>query len=179
MKTLIRASTVFLGACLAAAVLRQALLWIPPRGAVVTFHRKMHFERLRWATVFRSMELRYFCRPAPLVASEHYSDRWTAWLVAPESARYNFAAHSDDGVRVYVDGRLLVDSWQDQGFGANDNTTNIWLSEGRHALTVTHYNNTGPGAFRLEWSGGPIPPGTVVGGRFLRKRLPDPGEGIE
>jgi hypothetical protein len=178
-KVFLRTATVFCGTCLAAMALHLAWLWIPPWGAVVTFHRKMHFEHLRWVSVFRSMELRYSFRPAPFCAPEHYTDRWTAWLMVPESGTYSLVAHSDDGVRVYLDGHPMVDNWQDQGFGMYDNKTNVWLSAGRHALTVTHYNNTGPGALALEWSGGSISTPTVIGGRFLRKRLPDQGEGIE
>lgn len=179
MSTCSRTIATLFAALLVAVVLELAILWIPPWGAVVTIYRKTNFEHLRWITVIRSLDAHFPARPAPFVAPEYYSDRWTAWLLVPENARYSFAACNDDGLRLYVDGRRLIDNWCDQGYGADIRRTNVWLTAGRHALTLTHYNGTGPARLRLEWSGGPIPPETVVGGHFLRKRLPAPGEGLE
>lgn len=40
-----------------------------------------------------------------------YSVRWTGWLKAPKPGRYKLIAHVDDGVRVTIDGKLLIDQW--------------------------------------------------------------------
>ena len=175
VRTLARASALFCGSCVLALALRFC---VPPWGAVVTFYRKTNFEHLRWMAVARALDGHYPNRPAPFVPLEHYSDRWTAWLVVPQSARYTFTAVNDDGIRLYLEGRMVIDNWCDQGYGADVRQTNVWLSEGQHALTLLHYNGTGPARVTLTWSGGPIPSSTVVGGRYLLKRLPRPGEGI-
>jgi hypothetical protein len=170
------ASAVFFGTCLIAFAL---CFWVQPWGAVVTFHRRMNFERLRWVSVAPLIDAHYPNRPAPFVKPEQYSDRWTAWLVVPKSTNYTFTVSNDDGVRLYLDRRRVIDNWRAQGFGADSRSTNVWLSAGRHALTLTHFNDTGPARLRLEWSGGPIAPHTIVGGRHLLKRLPKAREGVE
>lgn len=41
----------------------------------------------------------------------HFSIRWTGWLKAPRPGRYKLITRSDDGVRLWLDGRLLIDEW--------------------------------------------------------------------
>lgn len=50
-------------------------------------------------------------RPAPEINEDGFSVRWTGKFVPPESGTYQLGAMADDGVRVYVDGKLLVDAW--------------------------------------------------------------------
>jgi beta-glucosidase len=50
-------------------------------------------------------------RPAPQLNEDGFSVRWTGKFVPPESGAYQLGAMADDGVRVYVDGRLLLDAW--------------------------------------------------------------------
>lgn len=50
-------------------------------------------------------------RPAPEVNEDGFSVRWSGKFVPPESGQYEIGAMADDGVRVYLDGRLIVDAW--------------------------------------------------------------------
>jgi beta-glucosidase len=50
-------------------------------------------------------------RPAPQVNEDGFSVRWTGKFTPPESGTYQLGATADDGVRVYLDGNLLVDAW--------------------------------------------------------------------
>ena len=50
-------------------------------------------------------------RPAPQVNEDGFSVRWTGKLAPPESGTYQLGAMVDDGARVYLDGKLLVDVW--------------------------------------------------------------------
>ena len=51
--------------------------------------------------------------PAPELGADSFSVRWTKreWF---ESAVYTFYATMDDGMRVYVDGDLIIDEWRDR-----------------------------------------------------------------
>lgn len=51
--------------------------------------------------------------PAPGFPVDNFSARWTGKLVPPESGLYMLAVRSDDGARLYLDGKLLVDNWGD------------------------------------------------------------------
>jgi beta-glucosidase len=50
-------------------------------------------------------------KPAPQVGENNFSARWTGKLTPTESGTYRLGATADDGVRLYLDGRLLVDAW--------------------------------------------------------------------
>ena len=54
-----------------------------------------------------------FDQPAPLPGfpRENYSARWTARLVAPMSGRYTFTFAGDDGYRLFIDEKPLIDEW--------------------------------------------------------------------
>lgn len=50
-------------------------------------------------------------RPSPEINEDGFSVRWTGKFVPPESGQYQLGAMADDGVRFYLDGKLLVDAW--------------------------------------------------------------------
>jgi beta-glucosidase len=49
--------------------------------------------------------------PAPGVPADDFSARWTGKLVPPMTGKYRFGAVADDGVRVYLDGKLIAEDW--------------------------------------------------------------------
>jgi type IV pilus assembly protein PilY1 len=66
------------------------------------------------------------------------------------SKNYTFNARSDDGVRVTVDGSLIIDKWFDQG--ATDNWTAVKnLSAGTHTVVVDYYERTGNAQLNVGW----------------------------
>ena len=62
---------------------------------------------------------------------------------AIDAGRHNFWAYADDGVRVYVNGRLVIDAWQDSSAERYDGT--IDLDAGEHRIVVEYYEETRPG----------------------------------
>ena len=89
--------------------------------------------------------------PDAMIPVNGFSARWTRTL--PFTAgRYRFVVSADDGVRLYVDGMLLINQWRDQAistFSAD------WdMSAGNHAIVMEYYENTGYAPARLSW--GPI-----------------------
>ncbi|MCX7934193.1 MAG: PA14 domain-containing protein, partial [Planctomycetota bacterium] len=51
--------------------------------------------------------------PAPEVSADNFSCRWTGKLKPPRTGVYYFYTISDDGVRLWLDNRLLIDNWTD------------------------------------------------------------------
>jgi beta-glucosidase len=49
--------------------------------------------------------------PAAEIPVDNFSARWTGKLVAPVSGTYALGATADDGVRVYLDGKLIAEDW--------------------------------------------------------------------
>ena len=66
-----------------------------------------------------------------------------------ECGIYKFRLLSDDGVRFWIDGQLMLDKWFDQ---ASTFDLLAIVDEGSHELKVEHYENGGNAAISLEWS---------------------------
>ena len=67
-------------------------------------------------------------RPGPGVNADNFSARWTGQF-AFAGGTYAFSSTTDDGVRLYVDGSLLIDGWQD---GPVTRTASKSLAPGTH-----------------------------------------------
>jgi beta-glucosidase len=75
--------------------------------------------------------------PAPGLGSEHYSIRWTGRVTAAKAGRYRVVSHSDDGMRVFVGGRLVIDDWNDHA--PTTHTATVTLGAGEHEVVVEYY----------------------------------------
>jgi beta-glucosidase len=88
--------------------------------------------------------------PAPGVRADSFSVRWTGELLPPSSGDYELSAVSDDGLRVAVDGHLLIDLWGDHA--PEMRSARLRLDAGkRYALRVEYYERTGGAVARLGW----------------------------
>jgi predicted phage baseplate assembly protein len=98
--------------------------------------------------------------PDPSIGVDTFSVRWTGKVVPAFSETYTFFTLSDDGVRLYVDGKLLIDNWTDHG--ATENSGTIALQANRqYDLVLEFYENTGAAVIRLSWSS-PSQPKQIV-----------------
>lgn len=50
--------------------------------------------------------------PADAIGSDNFSVRWTGQLVPPVSGRYELSVGANDGFRLFIDGKLVLDSWE-------------------------------------------------------------------
>jgi hypothetical protein len=86
--------------------------------------------------------------PDSAVSSDNFSARWQGDFDL-SSGQYDFVVTADDGVRLYVDGELILDRWIDQP--PTTYTVSRTLMSGRHRIVMEYYEN-GEGALaRLSW----------------------------
>jgi hypothetical protein len=89
--------------------------------------------------------------PAPGIGADTFSARWTGRVQAVEAGAYTFRAYSDDGMKVWVNGRKVIDDWDHHPTPVY-RTGTITLAAGRrYDIRVEYYDNTGGAAARLEW----------------------------
>lgn len=77
------------------------------------------------------------------------SVRWTGEFFAPIAGEYKMMTLSDDGVRLSVNGKRLIDNWTDHGSMTDAGL--VRLEEGWHSITIEYYQRGGDGWFNLGW----------------------------
>ncbi len=94
--------------------------------------------------------------PAPGLPRTNFSVRWTGKLVAPKTGRYALSLTADDGCRLFLNGKRLVDHWIDSA--ASPQNVAVDLVAGRaYDLRVEYYQAAGLAVAALNW----IVPGTA------------------
>ena len=88
--------------------------------------------------------------PAPNYPSDLFSNRWTGFLTASASGRYAISLSSNDGGRLYLDDKLIVDVWGDHA--TLRGATAVELKAGEpHKIRIEHYENRGNADLVLGW----------------------------
>ncbi len=93
----------------------------------------------------------YNCRPISGIGCNTFSVRWTGKLLAKSTETYTLTTQSDDGVRLYLDNKLLIDNWTDHS--ATYNSASVSLIAGSyHSLKLEYYDNKSSATIKLLWS---------------------------
>jgi hypothetical protein len=82
------------------------------------------------------------------VATDNFSVRWTGRFLF-SNKKYTFTAISDDGVRVSLDGQMLINSWIDQL--PTTHTANRGVKAGWHTITVEYYEHLEGARISVGW----------------------------
>ncbi|MBD1842758.1 DUF4347 domain-containing protein [Cyanobacteria bacterium FACHB-63] len=89
--------------------------------------------------------------PAAGIGADTFSVRWTGQVLAPTSGTYQFFTTTDDGVRLFVNNQLVINSFADQP--VTERTGSIALVAGqRYDIRMEYYENGGGAAALLGWS---------------------------
>ena len=83
--------------------------------------------------------------------TDNFSARWTGRF-SFAAGTFMFTVRADDGVRVFVDGTLVIDGWRDQP--ATTYTATRTLTAGEHEVKVEYYERGGDAVIQASWTGG-------------------------
>jgi hypothetical protein len=88
--------------------------------------------------------------PDEKLGGSNISVRWTGEVSAQFTDTYTFYTITDDGIRVWVDGKLIIENWTHHG--DTEDTGTIDLVAGRSYSIVLEYFQAGGGSVaRLGW----------------------------
>jgi Ca2+-binding RTX toxin-like protein len=94
--------------------------------------------------------------PGNGVGNDNFSVRWTGKFDFGSGGDYIFRTVSDDGIRMWVDGNLIIDQWNDHGATEYNAIRNL---SGQHQVKVEYYENGGGAIAKAWWENKPIPVG--------------------
>lgn len=89
--------------------------------------------------------------PDPVIPAAPFAARWTTDLCPTVSGNYILNLRTDDGCRMWIDGKQVLDAWTSHP--AADNKCELTLEAGRKYHVVIEYFDGGGDAFaRLFWT---------------------------
>lgn len=74
-------------------------------------------------------------------AADNYGFRFTGFLDIEENGEYEFYTSSDDGSRLIIDGKVVVN--YDGTHGADIRSNKIHIEKGKHAIEILYFEGTG------------------------------------
>jgi hypothetical protein len=89
--------------------------------------------------------------PAPNIAPTNYSVRWTGKIKPSYSETYTFHTMADDGVRLWVNHRLVIDDWHTHKPLERSGTVTLEASK-RVDIQLEYFNKRGAGSVQLWWA---------------------------
>ncbi|MGE5861514.1 MAG: glycoside hydrolase family 3 C-terminal domain-containing protein, partial [Ignavibacteria bacterium] len=87
--------------------------------------------------------------PAPGVPEERFSVRWTGKIIPPDTI-HQIGINNDDGARLYVDGKLLINDWRDHGETASKAAVEL-IPGKEYEIVMEFYENALNADARLTW----------------------------
>ncbi len=89
-----------------------------------------------------------FGSPAPAIQVDNFSARWTRTLNFSAGV-YRFHTRTDDGLRLWVDGALVINRWYDQS--PTTHVAEIYLADGPHYIQMEYYERFLGAVAMLSW----------------------------
>jgi hypothetical protein len=81
--------------------------------------------------------------------SDHFYVRWTGKIKIPRDGKFTFFTESDDGSRLWIDGKVVVDNG---GLHAmEEKSGEIELKAGEHDIKLELFENDGDVGCKLSW----------------------------
>lgn len=140
-----------------AGALSGILFWLVVNGVGAQpglkgeYYNGTNFERKVLTRVDPQLHFRWVEHsPAAGVDRSYYSVRWTGKLLAPASGRYTFYAKVDDGIRIWVGNRKVMDAWHLNN--SRNFTGSVVLQAGQsYDLRIDYFNDMLGGVIELYW----------------------------
>ena len=110
------------------------------------------FDQPLWpGRIDRLIDINWAPPPGKVLPLRADSVRWTGFLTAPCPGKYRLSCIVDDAVSVWIDGKLVIDSWI-WSPAYQTPPVEIELGSAPVPLEVKYFNYTGAYVLRLEWT---------------------------
>ncbi len=88
--------------------------------------------------------------PDPSIPNDHFSVRWTGRIVPEKSGDYTLSLRADDGVRLWIDGKMLIDDWSVHPAKASEVKLHVEAGVPLD-LRLEYFEDEGEASMQLGW----------------------------
>jgi beta-glucosidase len=86
----------------------------------------------------------------PTGSPDNFSARWTGKLTAPKTGHYRLGVMADDGCRLYLDGKKVIDHWVTSKAKMQIFDVDLATREA-HDIVLEYFQTKGGAVAKLEW----------------------------
>ncbi len=150
----------------------SAVVPIAGTGLLAEYFKGKNFEELRSVKVApeAGFDLGDYSPDPDWLPIDNFSARWSGKVEAPATGVHTFHVTGDDGIRLWVNGQLIVNGWIDQGPTGYSGTINLTAGQ-KYDIKLEYFESAGGALCRLEWTP-PGQPRQVVAKRYLSPAAP-------
>jgi len=130
----------------------------------VAVEKTPHLRRIDKEIAFESTEAKF----AGTDFEDQFFVRWTGVIRIPADGKYTFYAESDDGSRVFIESKLVVDNGGLHGM--EEKSGEIDLKAGDHEIRVEFFENSGGAGCKLSWEAKGIEKKIMPATAFFHKK---------
>ena len=88
--------------------------------------------------------------PDPFTSARHISMRWTGYITPSVSGLFKIGVNSDDGIRLWLNNKLVIDSWYNRGATTDQIEIEMNANE-KCAIKLEYFDNGGDAICQLLW----------------------------
>lgn len=89
--------------------------------------------------------------PAPELPADNFSVRWEGLLAAPSTGNYKFSVTSAEGVRLWVNGKKVIDTWNGKGSVRLDGNAVSLAAGEKTTIKLEYFDEEGDAGLQLQW----------------------------
>src|SRR3954469_1634143 len=104
--------------------------------------------------------------PVSGIGSESFSVRWTGTVTPQYSQKYTFYLNNNDGARLWVNHKLLIDHWSKHSTVEDKGTITLTAAKS-YDIQVEYWDNTGSAIAQLKWSSASRSKQTIPSSRLV------------
>ncbi|RYZ38584.1 MAG: beta-glucosidase, partial [Sphingobacteriales bacterium] len=94
-----------------------------------------------------------FMPPDEKLRTDNYSVRWTGSIQSPVTGTYRLGLEGNDGFRMYIDNKLVIDNWNKQSYHSRL-IKHAFVKDKAYAIRVEFFEPVGNAAIKLVWDHG-------------------------
>lgn len=91
--------------------------------------------------------------PGRGIPFDWYSARWNTVITVPAGGARTIGVEGNDGYRLYVDDKLVIDNWQKSSFGTRSIPVS-WAARSTHRVRLEFFEATGNARLKVVWDAG-------------------------
>lgn len=88
--------------------------------------------------------------PDPFTSARHISMRWTGYITPTVSGLFKIGVNSDDGIRLWLNDKLVIDSWYNRG-ATTDQVEIEMKADNKYSIKLEYFDNGGDAICQLFW----------------------------